>query len=1050
MEKTMKNHLKLGRFLLLVSALLLYVGIAGTYAQKTSDAGFKVLGVVRDKTTNETLPGVSILVEGTSLGTVSNFNGEYSIKCPDKNSSLIFSFIGYANQSVKVASQAVINVKLDVDATSLEEVVVVSFGKQKKNSVVSAITAIKPAELRVPSSNLTTALAGNVAGITSFQRGGEPGKNTAEFYIRGISTFGTTNNPLILIDGIELTISDLEKIHPDDIASFSIMKDASATALYGARGANGVIYITTKEGKEGPARISARVETSFSSPTRDVDITDPVTYMKMHNEAVRTRNPLAVLPYSLDKIYHTELGDNPVKYPTTDWQKELFKDYAVRKSINLSASGGGKVARYYISIGASQEGGILKVPEISDFNNNVDYRQYIIRSNTNIKISENTKLKVSFTADLTGYNGPRQGGSEIYNMVLKSNPVMFRPYYEKDADHEYTNHILFGNAKGLDGSGALMLNPYAKLVSGYQDKSSSNIVTRVQLNQDLESLTKGLDLRIVANGTKSSNYTVSRSYNPYYYKPMENVLTGDISLSPLNEKEGTEYLDFNESAKVIKTRYYLESALNYNRTFKDIHNVGGILVFTMNERFESGAKNLEQSLAYRNMGVAGRFTYGYNEKYFAEFNFGYNGSERFAKNERWGFFPSVALGWMMSNEPFMKGAENVIDRLKIRGSYGIVGNDNVGGDNDRFFYLSQVNLNNANRGYTTGENYGYNKSGVSFNRYSNDQITWEQAYKLNIGFELELLNALKFEVDYFTERRTNILTDRRLPKSFGLEAAVRANVGEAKSSGLDGSLTVNKSFGNSLWIQGRVNVTYSTNEVSKKEEPDYSATPWLSHIGQPINQQWGLVAERLFVDEAEVKNSPLQTFGEYSAGDIKYKDINNDGIISGLDRVPIGNPTVPELIYGFGTSIGYKGFDVSVFFQGSGNSSFWINVPKVSPFSNGQQVLQVWADDYWSEDNRNSYAKWPRLSPTVIANNAQKSTYFMADGAFLRFKSMELGYNFSKKMLQKLNLDKLRIYVSGYNLHVWSTFDLWDPEMAGNGMGYPNQKTFNFGARVTF
>lgn len=1046
----MKNHLKLGRFLLLVSALLLYVGIAGTYAQKTSDAGFRVSGVVRDKMTNETLPGVSILVEGTTLGTVSNFNGEYSIKCPDENSSLIFSFIGYANQSVKVASQAVINVELDVDATSLEEVVVVSFGKQKKNSVVSAITAIKPAELRVPSSNLTTALAGNVAGITSFQRGGEPGKNTAEFYIRGISTFGTTNNPLILIDGIELTIDDLSKMHPDDIASFSIMKDASATALYGARGANGVVYVTTKEGKEGPARISARIETSISRPTQDIEITDPITYMKMHNEAVRTRNPMAISPYSLEKIYHTELGTDPVKYPTTNWQKELFKDYAIRKSINLSASGGGKVARYYISIGASQEGGILKVPEISDFNNNVDYRQYIIRSNTNIKISENTKLKVSFTADLTGYNGPRQGGSQIYNMVLKSNPVMFRPYYEKDDAHQYTNHILFGNANGLDGNGGLMLNPYAELVSGYQDRSSSNIVTRLQLNQKLDFVTEGLDLRLIANGTKSSNYTVSRSYKPYYYEPLESIVTGEISLNPLNEQNGREYLDFNESAKVIKTRYYLESALTYNRDFNETHNIGGVLVFTLNERFQSGAQNLEQSLPYRNMGLAGRFTYGYSDKYFAEVNFGYNGSERFAKSERWGFFPSVAFGWLASNESFMKGTTDVINRLKFRGSYGIVGNDNIGGSNDRFFYLSQVNLNDGNRGYTTGENFNYSKSGVSFARYSNDKVTWEEAYKLNLGFELELFNSLNLEVDYFTEKRTNILANRRLPKSLGLEAAVRANVGEAKSSGIDGSITFNKSLGNSLWIQSRINVTYSTNEITKIEEPDYSATPWLSRIGRPITQTWGLVAERLFVDEAEVENSPLQTFGEYGAGDVKYKDINNDGIISGLDKIPIGNPRTPELIYGFGASVGYKGLDISAFFQGSGNSSFWINVQNVSPFHNGQQVLQVWADDYWSEDNRNSYAKWPRLSPEVVANNAQTSTYFMADGKFLRFKSMELGYSLPKKMLKKLHLNKLRFYASGHNLHVWSTFDLWDPEMAGNGLSYPNQKTFNFGAQITF
>ena len=830
------------------------------------------------------------------------------------------------------------------------------------------------------------------------------------------------------------------------------MKDASATALYGARGANGVIFVTTKEGVEGPVRVSARIETSMSQPTRDIELADPITYMRMGNEAVRTRDPLGLLPYSLEKIENTIAGTNPLLYPTTDWYKELFKDYTINNKMNFSLNGGGKTARYYVSVAASQDNGILEVPEVSNFNSNIKFKQYNLRSSTNINLTESSKLKLSFNVNFEDYTGPMNGGSDVYKQVMRTNPVLFRPYYEKDEANEFTKHILFGNYGNGD-----YLNPYAEMVRGYQETNSNKIIAQLEFNQDLDFVTEGLDFKLIFNGTQNSSYQALRFYNPYYYLPRLSKLTGQISLTALNPEDGTETLRFIQRNRYIATSSYVESNLSYSKEINDDNEVSGLVVFTMNDRLStlsdrdlasSEAQQLQKSLAYRNMGIAGRFTYANQQKYFAEFSFGYNGSERFAKKERWGFFPSVALGWMASDEKFMKSTKDAITKLKFKGSYGLVGNDQIGGADDRFFYLSQVDLNSG--GYTTGENFGFTQNGVSIQRYANEDITWETGKKMNLGFELGLFNKIDLDVDVFREDRENILANRIIPSSLGLQAGVRANIGEARSEGIDGTLVYTENFKNDIWMQFRGNFTYATNKITKLEEPDYSATPWLSRIGQPINQWWGYVAERLFVDQAEVNNSPVQTFGEYSGGDIKYRDINQDGKISALDRVPIGNPTVPEITYGLGLSAGYKNFDISCFFQGSANSSFWINTVETAPFFREQQLLKAYADSYWSETNRDVYALWPRLSENLNVNNTQTNTWFMQDGGFLRLKQAEIGYSLPQKMMDRLKMEKVRFYATGSNLFVLSKFKLWDPELAGKGLEYPNQRVINLGVNVSF
>ena len=577
------------------------------------------------------LPGVTIVIEGTTKGVITDVDGNYSIDV-DSDDVLKFSFVGYIAQAVRVGQRKIINIELAEDTQELEDVTVVAFAKQKKNSVIASIETVKPEELKVPSSNLTTALAGRMSGIISYQRSGEPGQDNAQFFVRGVTTMGYKKDPLILIDGMELTSSDLARLQPDDIASFSIMKDATATALYGARGANGVIYVTTKEGVEGSIVVNARYEMSVSRNTRDLDLADPVTYMLMHNEAVRTRNPLEPLPYSQEKIANTIAGVDPVLYPTTDWYGMMFKDQTLNHRFNLNMSGGGKIARYYIAASMNQDNGILRVDDRNNFNSNIDLKKYQLRTNLNLNLTKTTKGKFIFNTNMDSYSGPINGGGDVFKNVMRTNPVYFAPYYEPDAKNEFTNHILFGNyGSEAGGMGLLYYNPYADIQRGYKESSTSRILTQIELEQDLGMVTDGLKVHLIAYGNIYSYFDVSRAYNPYYYSPLINPETGEYTLTSLNPETGTEYLNYQPGNKDVSTTYYGEGRLQYDRIFNEKHGVSGLLVLTMRSELKGNENTLQKSLPYRNMGLAGRFTYAYNDTYFVEANFGYNGSERFAK-----------------------------------------------------------------------------------------------------------------------------------------------------------------------------------------------------------------------------------------------------------------------------------------------------------------------------------------------------------------------------------------------------------------------------------
>lgn len=1016
-----------------------------------------VKGVIYEEETGEPMPGATVSVEGSTRGVMTDLDGSFELTGVKPTDKLKFECLGKETQVLQVGTMTNFVVKLKNAANELDEVTVVAFGKQRKESVIGSISTVDVKTLKVPSSNLTTALAGNVAGVIAYQRTGEPGQDNADFFVRGITTFGANTSPLILIDNIELTSTDLARLQPDDIESFSIMKDATATALYGARGANGVIFVTTKRGQEGPAKIFARVETSISAPTDVVELADPVTYMKSYNEAISTRDPLGELMYTYDKIEQTgKPGANRLIYPANDWYDMLFKDFATSYRANVSARGGGKVATYYVSGAYTEDTGVLKVDKRNSFNNNIDDKNYTLRSNVDINVTPTTKLAVRLTGNFRDYQGPLNGGSDVYRQVMHSDPVLFPAYYPVDDEHVGIQHIMFGNYE--DGS---YINPYANLVKGYKNYQRSQMIAAVQLEQDLKFITKGLSFMTLFNLTRLSEFTVNRQFNPYWYRlDRYDSYTGEYHVNRINEN-GTDYLTYSESGKTVKNTMYSETRLNYNRSFGK-HDVTGLLVFTASESLTANAGSLQLSLPSRNAGLSGRFTYGYDKRYFIEYNFGYNGSERFHKSHRWGFFPSAGLAWMMSNEKWFKPLTKVVSNLKLRYSYGLVGNDNIGSSSNRFYYLSEMSMNNSGLGASFGETRNVGYSGIGVVRYANEAITWEKSYKSNYALELGLFKKLDIIAEYFTEHRTDIFMQRAdIPNTMGLQAAVYGNIGQARSKGIDIQADYKQAWASGLWASARANFTYSTGKYDVYEEPTYPES-YRQHAGRSIRQTWGYIAERLFVDDEDAANSPSQAaFGsQYGGGDIKYTDVNGDGVITNADMVPIGYPTSPEIIYGFGVSLGHKGFDVSVFFQGLGRESFWIDATSAystkynkygtAPFVNNGQLLKAYSDSHWSEDNRDIYALYPRYSAYENHNNTQVSTWWMRDGSFVRLKQMEFGYTLPQKLTNKIHIDNLRVYFQGNNLLCWSKFKLWDPELAGEGFNYPIQRTFNIGVNVTF
>lgn len=983
------------------------------------------------------LPGVSVVVVGTSNGVSTDFDGNFVININSDDAVLSFSFMGYTTKTVKYEGANVLRVILDPDTQMLEEAVVVGFGTQKKISVTGSVTAIKPGELKTSSTQLTNSFAGRMAGVVSVQRSGEPGSNSSDFWIRGISTFGANNTPLVFLDGVEIHAGgDLNSLDPAIIENFTVLKDASSTALYGARGANGVILITTKNGvvSDKPI-ISARIESTVSTPTILPQFTDAVTYMNMANEAVHNSNPNASPKYSQQQIDGTQKGLDPYLFPNVDWMDKLFKQYSFKQYANVNIRGGSEKVRYFSSVSYTNDSGLIRAPEGND--NNLDFNRLNMQNNLSINVSKTTLLEVKINANFETKKGPRTSSNDLFNSVMYANPVMFPPTFPAE---EGDDHIRFGAKPG--GFFGVFPNPYAQLQSGDSEVKSNTVLALAKLSQEIPWI-EGLSVDAMISVKSWSNSGAVHWYDPFYYRvdpssivqPAPDEYEYDVALIGEGGNTSLQYSSFDDG----NTSIFFQPQINYNRVFGD-NDIQALLVYNQKDFRVNDPGDFLSSLPYRNQGVSARFSYMYANKYMIETNMGYTGSENFAEENRFGFFPSISVGYAISNEKYFKDIfGDSVSMLKVRASYGLTGNDQIG--YGRFPYLSDVNLQEGGLGYFFGQDFKNYRDGVYIRSYGNEDVTWETGEKANIGLDLSLKSGLVIAVDVFKEYRTGILMQRRVIPSFiGIgEANPYANIGEVENKGIDLSVNYNKAITSDLIIQAMGTFTFSKNKVMAIDEaPGYADEyPNRTEVGRPVGQIYGLRAGNIFNSQGEVDVNPEQTFGNYTVGDLRYLNVNDDGVVDENDFVPMGYPVVPEITYGFGASLRYKKLDFSFFFQGVAHTSFMMG--DFHPFTTEfeRNVQSFIADDYWSESNPNPNAGYPRLTEEYSFNNNIASSWWLRDGSFLRLKDLEFGYQVS---------EFLRVYAMGQNLMTFSKFDLWDPEIASNnGLSYPNQKSVTLG-----
>lgn len=1000
-------------------------------------------GTVISSADNQPIVGASIVVEGTTIGTTTDVNGNYSITVPASAKRVVISFLGYDTKKIPVSDTQLFKLIILSDATNkLEDVVVVGFGVQKKESLVGAVQSVKPSDLHTSSSNLSTAFSGKIAGLISVQKSGEPGADGASFWIRGISTFGSGQSPLLILDGVEITNQMLNNIPPETIESFSVLKDATATALYGSRGANGVMIITTKNGRDSEKMtINVRAEMGVSAPTRVPQIADGVTFMEAYNEACTTRgnNPR----YSREKIMGTRLGLDPYVYPDVDWYDMLFKNSTFNQNFNFNMTGGAKKIDYFLNASVFNENGIMRAPSSSKFNTNINSQKYLFQANVSASATRTTQVSLKMNTQLHYSHGPIESVGTLFNYALSALPCEFPAVLPGE---ETDTFVRFGTANAWDGN--TFINPYAQLCRGYSDKFNGHFTSALTVNQDLDFITEGLSLTGMATFYNRVYSAVNRSFTPFMYQLADYDIdpNGVYSYTSTPTNTGTTYLGTSRGQDGYRELAF-QVKLDYTRTFNDKHDVGATFVYHQKERVMNISANEEYaSLPYRQQGLAGRVTYGFDKRYLIEANFGYNGSENFAPGKRFGFFPSVAAGWVISNEPFWRSIKDKISLFKIRVSYGLVGNDVISSHySDRFPYLSTVDMNQR-YDVMIGTNFDQ-KQGPILSIYGNPDATWEKSRKLDLGVEIGLFDSLNIIFDWFKENRSGIFMQRTsLPSSFGMSGITPwGNIGKVDNRGIDLSVDYNKAFSKDLILSLRGTFTYAHNEIVSMDEPYYKYD-YQYKRGHPINSTKGLIADGFYKDEADIASSPESIYATrypLQPGDIKYRDLNNDNIIDDNDKCWISNPTVPEIIYGFGFSLKYKSLDVSAFFQGQGKVS--ILMSNVHPFSTksvpGFGLMQWIADGHWSEADPNPKAVYPRLSSQWNEHNGQTSTLYVRNGRMLRLKTAEIGYTY--KMM--------RVYLSGTNLLTFAPFKYWDPEKgSGNGLSYPLQRTFNLGFQFNF
>ena len=1015
-------------FVLLLSCIL------GAQAQES----IVVPGVVTDKN-KEPLVGVNITVgDMVGLGTITDINGKYKIKMEPYH-RLIFSYIGFDKVEVLVKEQRVINVAMqESEASVIDEVVITGTGAQKKLTVTGAVTNVNVADLKVnPTGSISNALAGNVAGVLAMQTSGQPGQNSSEFWIRGISTFGASNAALVLVDGFE---RNLDEINIEDIETFVVLKDASTTAIYGSRGANGVILITTKHGKAGKINIDAKVETTYNTRTITPDFVNGYNYASMINEAriTRAQEPL-YQPYELEIL---RLGLDPDLYPNVNWKDVLMKDGAMTYRGTVNMNGGGATARYFVSASYIEEQGMYKTDENlrKDYDTNANAKRWNYRLNTDIDITKSTLLKVGVSGSLKKVNEPGLGG-DIWHSIMGQTPISIPLVYSNGYIPAY-------------GTGN-QTNPWVLATqTGYNEVWENKIQTNVTLEQKLDFITKGLSFVGRFGYDTNNKNNIKHEKWPEQWKAQR---FRDENGELVFERISTEQKMRISSGASGERLEFFEAILQYDRGFKE-HHLGGTLKYNQDSKIMTVniGDDIKKSIPRRHQGLAGRVSYNWNYRYFADFNFGYSGSENFATGHQFGFFPAFSVAWNIAEEPIIKKSLKWMNMFKLRYSYGKVGNDNFG-DNVRFPYMYTIG---SGGGYQWADyNYDKNFGGKIYTDLASNNVTWEIATKHDIGVDLSLFND-KFTatIDYFHEQRDGIyMTRDHLSSMIGLNGKrPKANVGSVLSEGFDGNFAYKQKVGDvNLTIRG--NMTYSKNEILERDEA-YNVYEYQMDEGHRVDQAKGLIALGLFKDYDDIRNSPRQDFGSVQPGDIKYKDVNGDGVINDGDRVAIGATTKPNLIYGMGISAQWKGLDVNLHFQGAGKSTFFIDGPSVYAFSSGTwgNILSDLVENRWIDSSisnnpatENPNASYPRLSYGGSGNNFRQSTYWLRNGSYLRLKTLEIGYSLPKSMVNKIHFNSMRLFFIGTNLLTFSSFKLWDPELgSSNGEKYPLAKMFTLGLSV--
>jgi TonB-linked SusC/RagA family outer membrane protein len=1004
-------------------------------------AVFNMAGSVYDHE-SVTLPGASVyLKDRPGIGTATDPDGKFKLNA-SRGDIIVFSFIGYENVEYLVTKEEKdLSIKFSKTSEALDEVVVIGLGSQRKISVVGAVSSIDTKELQVPATSMSNIIGGRLPGVISMQTSGEPGKNISEFWIRGIGTFGANTSALVLIDGLE---GDLNSIDPADIESFSILKDASATAVYGVRGANGVVLVTTKRGLSEKLQITARANLTISSlHNKFPQYLGASDYAKLANEAnvVRGNNPL----FNDMELYLIENHLDPDIYPDINWQKEIVRETSLQQTYYMSARGGGQIARYFISLGASVEDAAYKQDKNSVYSSRVGYNTYNYRTNLDINLTKTTQLYFGADAYLAVKDEPGMANTDyIWAAQSMLTPITVPLVYSDGHFPAYGPNDAYSPYVMLNHTGMSKNEEYKGKVT-------------LAVTQDLSMLTKGLNLKVQGAYDNNNTFNEVRYILPEMYAAIGRTPTGDLILSKRVNKQSAMYWYGTSRYR----KYHLESNLSYERVFGE-HRVSGLFYYYMSDsqntndiKGNSGSSLSMAAIPLRYQGLSSRLTYGFRDTYMVDFNFGYTGSENFQPGRQFGFFPSVAAGWAPTGYKALQEALPWLNFFKIRASYGSVGNDRI--TDGRFPYLTLVSENAAG-------NWGGISPGITELRMGADNLEWEKAIKTDFGVEGRFFDdRLSFTVDYFNDQRNGIFRQRlQIPAYVGVISMPYGNVGRMRSYGSDGNAAYSQNIGSDMSFTIRGNFTYSRNEIQHMEQvnPKYS---YQNADNMPYGYHEGYIALGLFRDENDILYSPNQTFGTVMPGDIKYKDVNGDGQIDSDDKVPLSYDTYPKLMYGFGGEFKYKNFTLGVLFKGTGKTDFFhvgqnvngaINGMGYVPFDGGQtgNVLKEVADpanrwipmDYALAHGidlalaENPNARFPRLQYGHNNNNSQLSTWWQSDARYLRLQEVTLNYNLKKAVMQKIGLSSIDFQLVGSNLYVWDKVHLFDPEQAQlNGRAYP-------------